>query len=64
LQIEDIARTSKDLNEWRNNIETKANVNRGAIPEIFDEGVFLFFKREVDTKDKQPLSDSAGKGVC
>jgi hypothetical protein len=62
-QLEDIARASKDRNQWKKEVETRANLKADAIPEIFDETVFLFFKREVSGENKKPLSYSAGKGL-
>jgi hypothetical protein len=63
LQLENIARASNDWDVWKNKIETEANLKTDAIPEIFDETVFDFFKREVSGKYKNPLSYSAGKGL-
>jgi hypothetical protein len=63
LQIEGIARASNDRDGWKSRIETEANLKADAIPEIFDEAVFLFFKREVSGENKKSLSYSAGKGL-
>ena len=63
LQLEGMARESSNNDEWKNRIEVEGSIKADAIPEIFDEPIFRFFKNEVDNKDRQPLSYSAGKGV-
>jgi hypothetical protein len=63
LQIEGIARESNDRDTWKSKIETEANLKTDSIPEIFDQNVFDFFRREVSGKYKNALSYSAGKGL-
>jgi predicted KAP-like P-loop ATPase len=63
LQLEGMARESSNNDEWKKRIEVEGSIKADAIPEIFDEPIFRFFKNEVDKKDRQPLSYSAGKGL-
>lgn len=64
-KLEEFGRTCINYNEWREKIQSDLILKPDSFPEIFDEGVYHFFRHEgneIKEKEKR-LSSAAGKGL-
>jgi KAP family P-loop domain/Pentapeptide repeats (8 copies)/Pentapeptide repeats (9 copies) len=63
-KLEVFGRMCKDYIAWRKKIETDLMLHNDTFPEIFDEEVFFFFRREgKEIKKEEKLSSGSGKGM-
>jgi hypothetical protein len=62
-QLEEFGQKCKDKNAWRTRVQKWLQPDPDAIPEIFDEELYYFFRNEGTKEPKDRLSSAYKQGL-